>query len=117
MWFAIPISFLIAVCSGMGVGGGGLFMIFLVLVSDLPQLAAQGMNLLFFLFSVFASMTVHLTHRRLYPLLILLLILSGVGGVLLGTMIAEWLRGTLLRKLFGAMLVITGLLSLKEKAK
>ena len=117
MLFDIISSFIIAALSGMGVGGGGLFVIFLAFFSELPQLVIQGMNLLFFLFSASASLIIHLTRRRIYPLLILILVLSGMVGALCGTLISEALSPAFLRKLFGIMLVITGLFSLKRKSK
>ena len=52
MLFTILITFLLAALSGMGVGGGGLFVIYLSLFTNTPQLTAQGMNLLFFLLSL-----------------------------------------------------------------
>lgn len=113
--FFIPLA--VGILSGLGVGGGGLFVIYLALFTDTPQLLAQGMNLLFFLFSSSASLTVHVTHRRLYPMLILILVLSGLGGALLGSFLAERMNALLLRKAFGAMLVITGIFSLKKKTK
>ena len=42
-------SFLIAVLSGLGVGSGGLLVIYLTLVEKVPQLTAQGTNLIFFI--------------------------------------------------------------------
>ncbi len=111
--FLLP--FAVAVLSGLGVGGGGLFVIYLALFTDTPQLLAQGMNLLFFLFSSSASLTVHVTHRKLYPTLILLLVLSGLGGALLGSFFAERINALLLRRIFGIMLVTTGIFSLKKK--
>ena len=111
--FLIP--FAVAALSGLGVGGGGLFMIYLALFTDTPQLLAQGSNLLFFLFSSSAALCIHVSQRRLYPALILLLVLSGLGGALLGTQIAEHLNGVLLRRIFGIMLVITGIFTLKKK--
>ena len=109
------IPFAVAVLSGMGVGGGGLFVIYLALFTDTPQLVAQGMNLLFFLFSSSASLTVHVTQRKLYPALIALLVLSGLVGAWLGSFLAERLHALLLRRIFGVMLVTTGVLSLKKR--
>ncbi len=111
--FLIP--FAVAALSGLGVGGGGLFMIYLTLFTDTPQLLAQGSNLLFFLFSSSAALCIHVSQRRLYPMLILLLAVSGLGGALLGTLIAEHLDGLLLRRIFGIMLVNTGIFPLKKK--
>ncbi len=37
-----------AAVSAMGLGGGGVLILYLTLVRDVPQLEAQGINLLFF---------------------------------------------------------------------
>ena len=115
MIFDILISFVLAALSGLGVGGGGLFVIFLALFTDTPQLIAQGMNLLFFLFSASSSLTVHLTHRKIYPTLIAVLALSGAIGAILGSFFSEMIDPAILRKSFGAMLVITGIFTLKKR--
>lgn len=115
MLVAILISFAVAVLTGLGVGGGGLFMLYLALLTDTPQLLAQGLNLLFFLFSGAASVCVHLTQRTLYPLLILLLTTSGLLGAFVGTMIASHVPAMLLRRIFGLMLIVTGVITLKKR--
>jgi uncharacterized membrane protein YfcA len=61
-------TLLIAVLSGMGVGSGGLMVLYLTLLRGAPQLSAQGFNLLFFLFAVASGMAVHLSRRRLRAL-------------------------------------------------
>ncbi len=114
MFLSLVIPFAVAVLSGLGVGGGGLFVIYLALFTETSQLPAQGLNLLFFLFSSSASLTVHVTQRTLYPVLIALLAASGLGGALLGSFLAEHLNAALLRKIFGIMLVITGIFTLKK---
>ena len=58
--------FVFAVLSGLGVGGGGLLVIYLALFTDVAQLSAQGINLLFFIFSCGASMLVHLSKRKIF---------------------------------------------------
>ncbi len=115
MIVSLLIPFAVAILSGLGVGGGGLFMIYLVLFTDTPQLLAQGSNLLFFLFSSSAALCIHVSRRRLYPMLILILALTGLGGALIGTFLAEHLNALLLRRIFGIMLVITGIFTLKKK--
>lgn len=111
--FLIPFG--IAVLSGLGVGSGGLLVIYLALFTDTPQLVAQGLNLLFFLFSSSASLTVSITRRTLYPMLIFLLALSGLLGAWLGSFLASRMNAMLLRKMFGVMLIVTGIVSLKRK--
>ncbi|MBQ8331354.1 MAG: sulfite exporter TauE/SafE family protein [Clostridia bacterium] len=110
-------AFLIAALSGMGVGGGGLFVVYLALFGETPQLTAQGMNLLFFLFSAGASMLVHLRQRHVLPLAVLLMAGTGIAGALLGSALAPHVNGDLLRKLFGGMLVVSGILALQRKER
>ena len=115
LWISILSAFLIAVLSGMGVGGGGLFVIYLSLLTDTPQLIAQGMNLLFFLFSAGASVTVHLQKRQIYFAAVSIMAGAGILGSLLGAYTASFVNQALLRKIFGVMLVISGILALKKR--
>ncbi len=113
--FSMLSAFIIATLSGMGVGGGGLFVIYLSLFTDTPQLLAQGMNLLFFLFSAGASVTVHLQKRTIYFAIVGILAISGIIGAFLGAYTVAFVNQSLLRKIFGVMLVISGILSLQKK--
>jgi len=116
MWLTMGITFLLAALSGMGVGGGGLFVIYLSLFTDTPQLVAQGMNLLFFLFSSGASVTVHLRKRRICYSAVGVMALFGIVGALLGAYASAHLSGRLLRQIFGGMLVVSGILALRQKS-
>ncbi len=113
--FQIMVSFVIAALSGMGVGGGGLFVIYLALMGDTPQLAAQGLNLLFFLFSAGASMLVHLSRRRIFSTVVLLMASAGIFGSLAGTALTAYVSESLLRKCFGFLLIVGGILSLRGR--
>ena len=104
----------IALLSGMGVGSGGLLVIYLTLIEGIPQLSAQGANLLFFTFASAASLIVHAIKRKLFGGAVLIMGASGVVGSLAGSLIAPLLPAPLLGKIFGAMLVITGIFSLRR---
>lgn len=108
-------SLVIALLAGMGVGSGGLLVIYLTLLENAPQLTAQGINLLFFLFSASASLLVHVLKRKIYLGAVALMGVCGILGSLLGSRAAAYLPGDILRKLFGAMLVLSGMLSLRSK--
>ena len=108
-------SFAIALLSGMGIGSGGLFVIWLTLAENTPQLTAQGLNLLFFIFSSGASLTVHLTKRKIAWGAVALLTITGVGGALIGGYISGLINAAAMKKLFGAMLILSGLVSLMKK--
>ncbi len=102
----------IALLSGMGVGSAGLLVVWLTMADTVPQLAAQGLNLYFFLFSSGASLCVHLRRRKIYFGLCALMIPTGVVGALLGSFLSSVLDGAVLRRLFGGMLVVCGAVGL-----
>ena len=107
-------AFLIALLSGLGIGGGGLFAVYLALLSDIPQIAVQGINLLFFLFSSLSSVTLQLLKRRIMLYAVGLMVASGIIGVLIGTLLSGLVSGELLRISFGIMLVSGGVISLRN---
>ncbi len=117
MWIVIAASFLIAVLSGMGVGSGGLLVVFLTLFADVPQISAQGVNLVFFLFSSGASMLYHVGKRQFPLLAIVLVSAAGLLGAIPGTYAALLLPEKLVRRLFGGMLVLSGTVSLFKREK
>ena len=108
----IIIAFLIAALSGLGVGSAGLLVVWLVSAGGLEQLAAQGVNLYFFLFSSSSSLLVHLRRRKILWGAVLLMSAFGIIGALIGTGIATRADPALLRRLFGFMLLGAGGLSL-----
>lgn len=108
-------SLIIALLSGMGIGSGGLLVIYLTLLEKVPQLTAQGINLLFFIFASASSLLLHITKRRLYVGAILIMGSCGIIGSLLGSAVAANISAQLLGKIFGAMLVISGVLSLRQR--
>ena len=112
--FTLICAFLIAILSGLGVGGGGLFVIYLVLFTSIPQLQIQGINLAFFLFASTSSIIVHLTKRKIFWSAVAIMSVSGTIGTLFGSLISIRTDESILRKIFGAMLIISGILSLKS---
>ena len=107
-------AFIVSILSGLGVGGGGLFVIYLALFTDIPQLQIQGINLAFFLFSSTASLLVHLTKRKIFISAVVIMSLFGIAGAVLGSLISTKIDQELLRKIFGAMLIVSGIISLKN---
>ena len=105
--FLLPCA--IAALSGMGMGGGGLLVVYLRLLGAESQLAIQALNIIFFLFSSGASLIFHLPRRRIYGGAVLVMSVFGLLGSLLGSPLAIWLDGALLRRLFGGMLIAAGL--------
>lgn len=109
------ITFFVALLSGLGVGSAGLLVTWLVFIEEMPQLQAQGLNLLFFLFSGSAALCVHLFRTPLLGLFLLVLLPSGFLGTFWGTKLALVLPQALLRKLFGWLLILSGAIGLFRK--
>ena len=104
----VLVSFVIAVLSGMGLGSAGLLVAYLTAVVGTPQITAQGINLLFFLFAAGAALCVRLSRQTVRFLPVFTVILSGMIGVIPGTLAAGILPEKWIRILFGIMLITAG---------
>jgi len=111
----IIVSFFLATLSGMGVGGGGLLVLYLTLAKDMPQAEAQGINLLFFLCAAATAFMVNRKKRHFDKKNTLLLVVSGALMTIPGALLAAYVETALLRQAFGIFLVASGLLSLLRK--
>ena len=108
-------SFFVALLAGLGVGGGGLLVLYLTLVRHIPQAEAQGSNLLFFLCAAGAAFLVNRKRRQFPWRTVLLLAASGVILAIPGAMLATAVKNEILRKCFGGLLVLSGIVSLFRK--
>ena len=107
-WMTVAAAFLIAILSGMGVGSAGLLVVYLTMVAGLPQLSAQGINLVFFLFAASAALCIHILRRKIPFSRVILATLAGMIGALPGVWAAEILPQNWVRILFGIMLIFAG---------
>lgn len=106
-----------AALAGMGVGGGGLLVLWLIFITDTQQLAAQGINILFYICASSASLFVHIKNRKLPFAAIAVLALTGATGAVGGCIVAEAVNAGLLRRLFGGLLAAAGAVVLIKKSK
>jgi uncharacterized membrane protein YfcA len=102
-------AFLIAALAGLGVGSGGLLVVYLVLIKGLEQLPAQGMNLAFFIFAAGAALIIHFKKRKMDFYTLAVMILFGVIGSLIGTKLSGIIDPTILRKIFGGVFTAAGI--------
>ena len=109
------VSLLVSVLSGMGVGGGGLLVIYLTLFLGKEQFLSQGINLLFFLAASVSSLFIHLRQRRIDWRAVTAIALIGSAGVLLGAALAGELSGGILRKIFAGFMIVAGALQLFKR--
>lgn len=110
-------SFLGAVLSALGMGGGGILLIYLTAYLGIAQQTAQGINLVFFLPVAVVAIAIHAKHRLIRWRAALPCILTGLCGVWLGSRIALGMDADLLGKCFGAFLLVIGIRELRIKPK
>ena len=115
IWVTCISAFFTAILSGLGLGSAGLFVLYLTIIAGFPQAEAQGLNLLFFLFSAGAALLFHARHRVIPRPFVLFLIGCAIPGTLVGTWLLNTLELSFVRKLFGAMLILTALPTLFRK--
>lgn len=97
----------VAVLSGLGVGSGGLLVVYLTLVREVPQPTAQTMNLLFFLFASGSALSVHRKKRKIEGRPLLLILCGGLPGAILGSMLSDRFSPGALRTIFGVFLMLS----------
>ena len=102
------VAFIIAILSGLGIGSGGLFLIWLSSVVGVDPLTARGMNLLFFVFSASAALVINIKDKKILPKDLILPTIPALLGALVGLRIGGAMNAELLRRIFGIILVFSG---------
>lgn len=100
---------------GLGVGGGGILLLYLTSFAGEDQLFAQGVNLLFFLPVSASALIIHIKNGFVKWKTALVSVFFGIPGVLLGSFIAGSIDKTFLRGIFALFLLIIGLRELFSK--
>lgn len=115
--FSLLIGTVLGFLTGLGIGGGSLLILWLTLVLGWEQSAARGANLLFFLpaaaISLFFRWRQGVVHwKKLLPA-----ILAGCLCAAVFSWLSTLIQLDLLRKLFGVLLLITGIREITFRPK
>ena len=108
-WLTLPIAVVLGFLAGLGVGGGSLLMLWLTLVIKMPYEQARIINLLFFLPSAIIATLFHRKQGSVNIKKILPAVIAGCGAAALFTFIGNRIDTALLKKLFGGLLLATGI--------
>ena len=112
MFWLYVSSFAISALMGMGIGGGGLFVIYLTLCLNYSQLLAQGTNLLFFIISAISSCLIHLKRRKIKFAQVSLLIIFGSVGSFIFSNLVNHIDSKIPKIALGVLLILSGLYTL-----
>ena len=103
--------------SGLGIGGGSLLILWLTLVLNVDPTIARGVNLLFFLPCALVAALLRWKQGNLPLKKILPAVLTGCLSALLFSLMSLRMDMSLLKKLFGGLLIVTGLREIFYKPK
>ena len=92
-----------------------MLIIYLTTFLSLEQKEAQGINLLFFVLTGFASVLINTKNRLTDKRALFSLLPAAIIGMTAGFMLLPVIEAELLRKLFGGMLVLLGFKELFTK--
>ena len=106
---AITVGTVLGFLAGLGVGGGSLLMLWLTVVLDTQYTTARTINLLFFIPTALISCFLRRKQGALDLQRILPAVLCGTASAAAFSLLSHRLDLELLKKLFGVLLVITGL--------
>lgn len=111
---ATLVGFVSGVIGAMGMGGGGVLIIYLTIFAGVSQLAAQGTNLIFFLPVAVLAVIIYSKRGIIKWKTIAPIMFFGV----LGTLVSGWavglFDGAMVRRLFGLLVIIYGFFELLQ---
>lgn len=114
---AVVAGVVLGFLSGLGIGGGSLLVLWLTLILGTPQEVARTINLLFFLpsaviASLFRWRQGSLPFKKIYPAII-----AGCLSAALFSYLGSLWNVSIVKKLFGGLLLITGIRELCYRKK
>ena len=115
-FIAFAVSFFAGAAGALGIGGGGILLLYLTVFAGTPQLQAQGINLLFFIPIAITAIVIHFKNKLIDLRTVFIAIPFGLVGAFGGSKLAEFMGNDLLRRVFGITLAVFGVWELFKKA-
>lgn len=103
------------ILGSMGLGGGGVLIIYLSLFTDQKQLTNQGINLLFFVPIGILSIIIYSIKKQIKWKTTIKIAIFGIIGAVIGILLADFLGGSFTRKIFAILLIIMGISEIFKK--
>ena len=115
--FTLLLGTLLGFLSGIGIGGGSLLILWLTIVLKVPPETARGINLLFFIPSALIACCFRWKQGNLPWKTVLPAVFGGCIAAALFSRLGAALDTGVLKKLFGGLLLVTGLREVLYKPK
>ena len=109
-------AFLTGIFASMGLGGGMVLIVYLTVFAGFSQLAAQGINLVFFIPIAIISLVLHTKNKLVEWKKAVPAVLWGTA-VIISAWLANRIEQSLLSKAFGIFLILMGLKELFFKSE
>ena len=106
---AIIIGVLLGFLAGLGVGGGSLLILWLTLVLGIDSETARSINLMFFITAAGSVSFFRWRQGVLQLRFIMPAVIAGCIAAAVFSFLSQWIDQTLVKRLFGGLLLITGL--------
>ena len=111
------VSFVTGIFASLGLGGGMVLILYLTIFANTPQLAAQGINLIFFVPIAALSLYYHNKNHLVEWKKIVPILITGTIFVIVFSIIANKTDNSLLQKLFGGFVLIAGIKEIFSKKR
>ena len=116
MMWSFTAAFLTGIFASLGVGGGMILIIYLTVFAGFDQLAAQGINLVYFIPIAALSVILHSRNHLIEWKKIIPSIITGIIFASLGTLAAKYIGSDGLKKIFAVFILLIGIKELFSKS-
>ena len=107
--FLIIVGLLSGITASMGLGGGFILLICFSIFTSFSQLENQFINLIFFIPISILSLIFHYKNKLIEKKVLFKAIVFGLIGALIGSVISNIIDESLIRKLFGTLIIFVGI--------
>ena len=106
------IGILSGIVSALGMGGGTILILLLGIFSNLEQHLVQGTNLIVFIPVSIIAILINIKNKKIDYKISFKIIIFGMIGAFIGSMLAFKFNNRILKKFFGIFLLIIGFLEI-----
>lgn len=117
-WFWNSVAGIMSgILASMGLGGGGILIIYLTIFAGIEQTVAQGINLVFFIPISIVAIIIYYKKKLISWKIAITASIFGIIGAISGALLSSVIDSSILSKIFGGLLFVIGLNQLFSRKK